>query len=349
MPSETTLNALAVELPMDELTGLMPSETLAQLVDAEHSQTLAEVEFHTQMAAAWAVCDQCDLQTDIWRGRILRLVRERETQKGDQQGAGFLKWLQEHEITKSQAYRWLELAQSADTLLQEGVLDPATLQQFSKRAFVETAQSPPAVQQMIAEAAHQGQAITRREVRQLHDEWTALTSEVIPDVIREKASNQSIPPRLIAPLAREMERLPLVHQEALQEELNAHADADSLKQMTASARQLNRFFLTAPQLTQTRGVDLEQALAEALRLGCLNVASDLVSQAANLEQTLTRLYLTWRRLGSLADQISDSSGASTPHLRHLLNVLEHLTHNQLEVPLDSPQQRIRLTISVDPT
>ncbi|MBD0337614.1 MAG: hypothetical protein ICV62_19165, partial [Cyanobacteria bacterium Co-bin13] len=178
-----------------------------QLPDPE-DEKISEPEFKRQIEVAWQVCDRFDLQTDIWRGRILRTVRDRERQGGDGRGTGFLNWLKDREITKSQAYSLIELADSADALLQEGLLEPQDVNQFSKRAFVETAQSAPEVQQMVSDAARKGDHITRREVRQISDEWTAMTSELLPEEVREKAANNTIPTRYLAPLVREMEKLP---------------------------------------------------------------------------------------------------------------------------------------------
>jgi hypothetical protein len=99
------------------------------------------------------------LQTEIWRGRILRAIANREKQGGDSRSTGFLNWLKQREITKSQAYALIQLANSADTLLAEGQLDPDSINNFSKRAFVETAKSCPEIQKLVSDAAP-----TRREL-----------------------------------------------------------------------------------------------------------------------------------------------------------------------------------------
>jgi hypothetical protein len=44
---------------------------------------LSTLEFLAQLEQAWAVCDRFDLQTEIWRGRILRAVRDREKRGGE--------------------------------------------------------------------------------------------------------------------------------------------------------------------------------------------------------------------------------------------------------------------------
>ncbi|WP_244349569.1 hypothetical protein [Thermostichus vulcanus] len=340
--SAIRLETWAAELPTGSLEDLaLPDPT---------DEALPEPEFEQQVERAWQVCDRFDLQTEIWRGRILRVVRDREKQRGDGRGSGFLNWLKDREISKSRAYALLELADRADSLMQSQELEPETVDRFSKRAFLETAQAPPPVQQMVVEAAQQGQRITRRQVRDLTDEWTAATSELIPAPIRAKAAEQSIPSRYLTPLVRELEKLPGSHQQALQAEIALNPDVDTLKQATADARFLARYLQSAAQvqvLQEQEGLDLEGALEEALRLGLLNLTADLVNQAAQLEQTLARLFTTWKRLGSLAEKLDGHIGASTPHLRRLCRSIEqHLSGSTIQTGLGRGAEALRLQVAL---
>lgn len=309
-------------------------------------ETISEYDFQQRVEQAWLVCDRFDLQTDIWRGRILRTVRDREKRGGEGRGTGFLNWLQDREISKSQAYALIELANSADTLLDEGLLEPEDVNQFSKRAFVETANSSPEVQQMVSQAARNGDRITRREVRQLSDEWTAMSSDLLPIEVKEKAANGTIPTRYVAPLVKEIEKLPEIHQEALRQEVAENPDVDTLKQVTAEAKYLARYLTAATQVQTLKreSLDLEQALEEALRIGCLNSTADLVNQASQLEQLVAKLYTTWRRLNSLAERVYLDSGASTPQLRSMLDFLSPLTGEILEVQLGEADGAFNKTI-----
>jgi hypothetical protein len=320
-----------------------------QLPDPE-DEAISDFEFRQRIENAWQVCDRFDLQTDIWRGRILRAVRDREKRGGDGRGTGFLNWLKDQEITKSQAYSLIELADSADTLLQEGLLAPQDVNQFSKRAFVETAQSAPEVQQLVSDAARRGDHITRREVRQVSDEWTAMTSDLLPTEVKEKAANNTIPTRYLAPLVREMEKLPPTHQSTLKTEVALNPDLDTLKQVTAEARYLAKYLEAAVQVQALNhdSLDLETALEEALRVGCLNATADMVNQAAQLEQAVAKLYNTWNRLSKLSERVFVDSGVSTPNLRELLAHLDPLTNTTLTVQIgeaDSPlAHTVRLKI-----
>ncbi|MFP4124703.1 hypothetical protein [Coleofasciculus sp.] len=342
-----------VEIPEStaELAAVLeePVDLNFQLPDPE-DEDIQEYDFQQLVDNAWRVCDRFDLQTEIWRGRILRVVRDREKKGGDGRGTGFLNWLKSREISKSQAYSLIELANSADTLLAEGKLNPDAIRNFSKRAFVETAKSAPEVQQLVTDKAQQGDRITRREVKQLADEWTAMSSELLPDQVKEKASAGTMPARYLAPLVKEMEKLPESHLKPLQEEVAANPDVDTVKQTTSDARFLAKYLDAAAQVQaiQHSSLDMELALQEALRLDCLNTAADLVKQASVLEQTVGKLYTTWKRLSSLSDRLYVDTGASTPHLRSLLNCLDRLTNDVIEVPLDETgEQIVRLKLMVD--
>ena len=339
---------------------------------------LTDFEFHQRVEVAWQVCDRFDLQTDIWRGRILRAVRDREkrglaskngnqngSQNGNQPdnnerdkkkekgGAGFLNWLKDKEISKSQAYVLIDLANSADQMLEDGLIETADVNRFSKRAFMETAQASSEVQQIISDAAKRGDQITRKEVKQLSDDWTAMNSELIPESVRTKAADNTIPTRYLTPLVKEMEKLPPTHQQTLRNEVDENPDVDTLKQVTSEAKYLSRYIEAASQVQSLDPdqVDLELALDEALRVGCLNSAADLVNQATLLEQAATKLYTAWKRMNKLSERVYVDSGESTPHLRSLLQALEPLCSELIEIQLgdtnSAASRQIRLQVLPD--
>ncbi|NDJ17606.1 hypothetical protein [Myxacorys almedinensis] len=325
-----------------------------------NDEEISEIDFRQQIERAWQVCDRFDLQTDIWRGQILRAVRDwhcqtpkdREKQRGDGRGAGFLNWLQDREISKTSAYSLIELANSADTLLETGYLDAQDVNRFSKRAFVETAQSAPEVQQMVGDAAKRGDRITRREVRQLSDDWSAMSSDLLPEELRAKVTDQTIPTRYVAPLVRHLEKLPEAHQASIREAMADHPDLDTLKQATGEARSLCRYLESAAHVQALDDLDMEQALEEALRLGCLNTTAEIVNQAAQLEGAIAKLYTTWKRLNSLSERLYVDTGASTPNLRTLLKSLERLSGEEIEFFFGDPRgdkfsRTIRLKLEAD--
>jgi len=332
IPESTSEIAAALETPAD-LDFKLP--------DPEDEE-LEETEFQQRLDQAWLVCERFDLQTDIWRGRILRIVRDREKKGGEGRGNGFLNWLKQREISKSQAYSLIQLADSADTLLQDGQLQASSINNFSKRAFVETAKSDPEVQKLVSEAAENGDRITRREVKDLSDQWTAMNSDLIPGKVKEQAESGSLSPRYIAPLAKEMEKLPESHLKPIQQEAEESPDVDTVKNLTSEAKNLSKYLDAAAQVQAIANADLdmEMALEEALRLDCLNTASDLVKQATNLEQAVAKLYTTWKRVESLADRLYVETGASNPNLRALLTALEKLSSDTIEVPLDESSDRV---------
>ena len=260
---------------------------------------ISTLEFLARLEQAWAVCDRFDLQTEIWRGRILRAVRDREKRGGEGRGAGFLQWLREREISKTRAYGLIQLAESASDLLGDGVLQETNVNQFSKRAFMETAQAEPEVQMMISEAANEGQEITRKQVRRLTDEFTAATSPLLPEEIRQRTQENLLPPRAVAPLVRELAKLPEPQQNDLRRTLQEEPELDRIKDVTSTARWISKTSQAseAVRAFQQGELDLEKAMQEAQRLDALGLLADAVGQAHALESSVLKLHTAWRRLG----------------------------------------------------
>ncbi len=312
-------------------------------------ETLLPGQFYDAIEAAWQLCDRLDLETEIWRGRILRAVREREQRPG---GLGFAQWLAERDISKQQAYEAMALADSADAILETEPLESPTLQNFSKRAFVATAQAPPEVRHLVVESARQGDRIDRRQVRRLEAEWVAVSSEVLPPAVKAKAAAQTLPARYVAPLARELEKLPPAHQSALQAAIAEDPDVETVKQVTGEAQRLRRYLEAIPKLRSLdeTAVDLEGALTEALRIDALKTTTDFTATAAQVEQLTVKLYGAWQRLADLAERLYLESGESTPHLRALLAALAPLCESEITVPL-SPEKGgiLRLQFLSSPT
>jgi hypothetical protein len=309
---------------------------------------ISTMEFLARLEEAWAVCDRFDLQTEIWRGRILRAVRDREKRGGEGRGTGFLQWLREREISKTRAYSLVQLADSADNLVGEGLLEPDSVNQFSKRAFLETAQAEPEVQQMISEAANGGLPITRKQVRRLSDEFLAATSPLLPEEIRQRTAENLLPPRAVAPLVKELARLPEEQQDDLRRVLRDDPELERVKDVTHTARWLHRAAEAslAVRAFQQGDLDFEKALQEAQRLDALGLLADAVGQAQALESAVLKLHTSWRRLGGLQERLWVESGSSTPHLRELLVTLQSLSGSTLRVSLGelAGGKRLRLQL-----
>ena len=329
---------------------MLPSE--APVLDLQlpdpGNEAISTMEFMARLEEAWAVCDRFDLQTEIWRGRILCAVRDREKRGGEGRGTGFLQWLREREISKTRAYTLIQLAESAEGLIGEGMLEPDSVNNFSKRAFLETAQADPEVQLMISEAANGGQQISRKQVRQLSDEFMAATSPLLPEEIRQRTAENLLPPRAVAPLVRELSRLPEDQQDDLRRVLRDEPELDRVKDVTNTARWLSKAAEAAQSVRafQYDQLDFEKALQEAQRLDALGLLADAVGQAQALEHAALKLHTSWRRLGGLQERLWVESGSSTPHLRELLTALQSLSGSTLRVSLGelAGGKRLRLQL-----
>ncbi len=327
----------------------MPDQPVLELDLPDPEQDdISTMEFLARLEQAWAVCDRFDLQTEIWRGRILRAVRDREKRGGEGRGAGFLQWLREQEISKTRAYGLIQLAESADDLVGGGMLEQESVNQFSKRAFMETAQAAPEVQVMISEAANEGQEITRKQVRRLTDEFTAATSPLLPEEIRQRTQENLLPSKAVAPLVRELAKLPDEQQDDFRKVLQDEPELDRIKDVTSTARWITKATEAgiAVRAFQQGELNLEKAMQEALRLDALGLLADAVGQAQALEASVLKLHTSWRRLGGLQERLWVESGSSTPYLRDVLTALQSLSGVTMRVSLGelAGGKRVRLQI-----
>ena len=299
-------------------------------------KNLSKLEFLAELEKAWNVCDKFDLQTDIWRGRILRSVRDREQIGGEGRGAGFLQWLREREISKTRAYTLVQLAESADNLVISGSLESESVNNFSRRAFIETAQANPEVQQMITEAANEGQEITRKQVKRLNDEFTAVTSMLLPEEVKEKTQSNLLPSRVVAPLVRELAKLPELHQVDFKKSLKEDPEIECIKDLTNTAKWIGKSMdvsLSLRAFQKYKDLDLNKAIDEAKRIEALGLLSDAFGQAQSIESSLLKFHSAWRRLNGLYERLWVESGSSTPYLRDVLNILQTLTGSTMRVSL----------------
>ena len=318
-----------------------------ELPDPERDD-ISSMEFLARIEEAWAICDRFDLQTEIWRGRILKAVRDRERRGGEGRGTGFLQWLREQEISKTRAYGLIQLAESAESLVEQGPLAAESVNQFSKRAFMETAQADPEVQLLISEAANGGEQITRKAVRRLTDDFTSATSPLLPEEIRQRTADNLLPSKAVAPLVKELSKLPEQQQEDLRRVLRDEPELERVKDVTSTARWLSKAAEAgmAVRAFQQGELNLEKAMQEAQRLDALGLLADAVGQAQQLESAVLKLHTSWRRLGGLQERLWVESGSSTPHLRELLNALQSLSGSTMRVSLGelAGGKRVRLQL-----
>lgn len=311
---------------------------------------LSEVEFLEHVDRAWSVCERFDLQTEIWRGRILRRIRDRGKRHGQSRGGPFLQWLRERDISKSHAYGLIQLADSADDLVVEGSLDPACVNNFSKHAFLATAKAAPPVQQLVNTAANEGQWITRHQVKHLDDEFTAVSSNLLPEEVRQRTQAQVLPTKVVAPLVKELARLPKEQQEQLRQQLALTPELDAVKAATQTARSMAKVQDAALALNTLRdsALNLDKAMGEAQRLEVLGLLAEILRHAQQVEQAASQLNRSWQRMGDLHERLWLESGSSTPHLRHLLETLASLSGSPMQVSIGAlgGQERLHVEITI---
>ena len=188
---------------------------------------------------------------------------------------------------------------------------------------------------MIAESANKGKEITRKDVKRLSDEFTAATCPLLPDEIRQRTQENLLPPKIVAPLAKQLSKLSEDMQDDFRVVLKESPDIESIKEVTNAAKWIgksNEAALTLRTL-QIESVNLDKATQEAQRIDALSFLADALTQARTIEATVLRLHSAWRRLGDIHERLWLESGSSTPNLREVLNALQVLSGSKLKVSL----------------
>ena len=78
------------EVSQEEIAAALeiPADFNFNLPDPEDEE-IRESDFREQLDTIWKICDRFDLQTDIWRGRVLRSIRDREKKRRRRKRCGF--------------------------------------------------------------------------------------------------------------------------------------------------------------------------------------------------------------------------------------------------------------------
>ena len=185
-------------------------------------------------------------------------------------------------------------------------------------------------------------------MRRLTDDFTSATSPLLPDEIRQRAQENLLPSKVVAPLVRELSKLPELQQEDFRKVLRDEPEIDRIKDVTHTARWITKATESgvAVRAFQQGELDLEKAMQEAQRLDALGLLADAVGQAQTLEAAVLKLHTSWRRLGGLHERLWVESGSSTPYLRDVLTALQTLSGATMRVSLGelAGGKRVRLQL-----
>jgi hypothetical protein len=171
---------------------------------------------------------------------------------------------------------------------------------------------------------------------------------LLPDEIRQRAQENLLPSKVVAPLVRELSKLPALQQEDFRKVLRDEPEIDRIKDVTHTARWITKATESgvAVRAFQQGELDLEKAMQEAQRLDALGLLADAVGQAQTLEAAVLKLHTSWRRLGGLHERLWVESGSSTPYLRDVLTALQTLSGATMRVSLGelAGGKRVRLQL-----
>ena len=275
-------------------------------------------DFRVELTKLWGECDNLTLEAMIWRGRILRTANQKQLENGG--GINGVRWkdyLKSLELTEKKAKELIELADSHDKI------NPPVeaIAQFTPKAFNATAEAEPEIQQITIAQALEGQHISFNNVKRINDEYLSKTSPLLPDNITEGVENGLYPSKHVAGLVKELTKLPPLHVEEAQKELEACGCIDDVKDITREVKALIKYLDNIGKI-EFEEVDIPEMFAEAQRLDIIDIVGATLSSHFKVQELAAKLEIETAKLENAKDRVFVETGASAPQLRAMLKAIE---------------------------
>jgi hypothetical protein len=257
------------------------------------------------------------LQRDLKLGRALRDARNNDRN-------GSLQQIKNLKLSKTRVFTLIQLATEVDALIQQGLLDEATLQRFDAASLRELCWSCDEVKASICEAAMEGQAITLACIKAVADEATGTTAPVLPRAVKEAVKEGIVKPTEAAKLANSLIQLPDDFSALLSLKLELAqdiSDAD-VKEAQVSARAFIKAEQHAYALPEVKHEELQKALYQALQLDAVRLLADALEGACKVIKLARQLDIADKRLGQVLRTLEPECDATkAPHLAKLVMAL----------------------------
>lgn len=277
------------------------------------------------------------LAAEISKGRLLSQVRETlVTQCSEGWEAEFKQFLKGHDLTPAKALKLIQLAGNAEEAFGDKAEQVAD--RMTRQAFYLAVDAGQEVRQLVKQQALESETVLKKgDVAAIRNEWDIVTSEILPESVKEKVQNGSLPAPKVAPLVKELNDLPEDLSSQFVEEIAASDgfDADELRQTTKDAKSLNKILDKLPLVACLSDLDKDAVVAETLQESLyIDLVGKVSVGAEQVQKLAVKLYQSHAKLSKEIDKLYCETGASTPHLRQLLVGLDVLAGETIKIETD---------------
>jgi hypothetical protein len=277
------------------------------------------------------------LAAEISKGRLLSQVRETlVTQCSEGWEAEFKRFLKGHDLTPAKALKLIQLAGNAEEAFGDDAEQVAD--RMTRQAFYLAVDAGQEVRQLVKQQALESETVLKKgDVAAIRNEWDIVTSEILPESVKEKVQNGSLLAPKVAPLVKELNESPEEFAVLFAEEIAASDgfDADELKEVTKDIKGLNKVLNELPLVTCLANLNNDAIVGEILKESLyIDLVSKVTTRAEQVQRLATKLYQSHRKLSKEVDRLYCETGASTPHLRRLIAGLDSLAGETIRIETD---------------
>lgn len=313
------------------------SPTIFEQLSLRLDESLPLEQFLPTAAEGMGRVESVGLAAEISKGRLLSQVRQTLVgQCSEGWEAEFKRFLKGHDLTPAKALKLIQLAGNAREAFGDDA--EAVADKMTRQAFYLALDAGQEVRELIKQQALESEGILKKgDVAAIKNEWDIVTSEVLPESVKEKVQNGSLPAPKVAPLVKELNDLPEDLSSQFVEEIAASDgfDADELRQTTKDAKSLNKILDKLPLVACLSDLDKDAVVAETLQESLyIDLVGKVSVGAEQVQKLAVKLYQSHAKLSKEIDKLYCETGASTPHLRQLLVGLDVLAGETIKIETD---------------
>lgn len=281
-----------------------------------------------------------NLFADIRTGQILTLGQAIKDKSQEIDQCHYDNFLKNNEITPREEkelkllwanyYRWVQDGNDPDL---------KALEKMSRKGFMEFTKSPPEVQAVVLNSS--SNTIDRDEVRQLAKGFQAATSQVVPEIVREKFNHQELSSSTVVQLANSLEKLPEDSRTEFQEIITNSATVTAIVETTEACKQAAKAFAAAEKITTFEIAELS-ALIELAQPW--DLSAELASTLTALQEVESLTARLHQRLAQLRNKAGEIQKNSEGRLYEFAKTILVFTNGEMLFPISDDLQ-IKLTLT----
>lgn len=288
--------------------------------------------------------DRVNLDTAIRIGRILSEYKSETDQLGIARENGITskktvkKYLACHEANELLRKDW---AEEVEAFLPLDFTIDHLIEKFTQETFLlwrdEKDKDIELWAGLIQFIVEERRRLTKPNYQEIEKRIKASRSELLPDEIKEKVRDKSIPEKTACKLVKGLEELPKSRQSMaieISDSFEGGFTAEGIEVLTQEVDAIAKIYKNFDSVLTLvgQGLDVDALVDEACQAEMSSEVARFITACAGLESLARKLRSAHKTLSSLGERLFVDSGANHPNIRTLLGYTDTLTQECIRIP-----------------